>query len=171
MREQIIIHLIMRESDTLDLRARWGVLASWLVIEAPEEIDCGGALIATTAAHFQMAVDAVFKANRRAAARRAAARRAAAGRAATTLPNPLLQGQKEILRHVAPESDTPSPQLGTSADVDGIEPERRAEAAFQLRSQHTPGELLSLTPERVALAFRQTVGGLAYHQQRHNISL
>src|SRR5262245_6020351 len=148
MREQLILYPIMREGDALGLRARWGVLASWLVIEAPEEIDCSGALIATTAAHFQMAVDAVFKANSR--------------RAAATLANPLLQGQKEILRHVAPESDTPSPQLGTSADVDGIEPERRAEAAFQLRSQYTPGELLGLTPERVALAFRQTVGGLAY---------
>ena len=49
-----------------------------------------------------MAADAVFEANRRATARRAATRRAAARRAAASLPNPLLQGQKEILRHIAP---------------------------------------------------------------------
>ena len=65
----------------------------WLptsVIEAPEEIDRGGPLIAATAAHFQMAVEAVFEANRRAVARRAAARRAAARRGAASLPKSLL---------------------------------------------------------------------------------
>src|SRR5712692_6523405 len=86
-----------------------------LVLEAPEEIDRGGPLIAATAAYFQMAVDAVFEANRRAVARRGTARRGTARRGAASLPKSLLQGHKEILRHIAPQPDAPAPQLGARA--------------------------------------------------------
>src|SRR5215813_15579460 len=62
---------------------QWCGLVSQSIFEAPEDIERGVPTVAAAAAQFQSAINAVFQANRRAAARRAVARRGTARRGAT----------------------------------------------------------------------------------------
>lgn len=84
------------------------------IIEAPEKIHSSLTLIATTTAHFQAAVNAVFEPNG----------------GATILPELAPHRQKEILRHIASYLEATTPHTLTRADFDGIKPERPAKGLF-----------------------------------------